>query len=124
MGRTGASPRIRAGPARRVWRRESFYFAHLVFSLHYHTFLLLFWTAYIGLGIIAAHAPFQSFLDFALKLSLLAPPVYLYLALRRVYGDGPKQAVARTLVLGSMHLLTILLGLTVVGVTAFLKATM
>ena len=102
------------------WRRDAFYFAHLVFSLHYHTFLLLFCTAYVGLGIVTAHIPFASLPKLVLNLSLVLPPLYLFLALRRMYGDGRARTLAKMLVLGSMHLLAILISLAVVGAMTYL----
>jgi hypothetical protein len=105
------------------WRRDAFYFAHLVFSLHYHTFLLLFWTAYTAAGIVAAYLPWSSLLDLVLRLGLLLPLVYLFAALRRMYGEGPRRTFAKVLVLGCIHLLMIFVCLAMVGAAAFFTTT-
>ena len=97
------------------WRKDAFYFAHLMFSLHYHTFLLMFWTAYVGIGNVALRVPFASLAEFALKSSLLLPPLYLFVALRRTYGESRSCTLAKMLMLVSRHLLASLLSLVVVG---------
>ena len=102
------------------WRKDTFYFAHLVFSLHYHTFLLLFWTGYVGMGLVAVHVSFVWLPRLALKLGLLLPPLYLFAALRRIYGEGRGRTLGKMLVLGATHLLVILISLAVVGALTFL----
>ena len=102
------------------WRKDAFYFAHLVFSLHYHTFLLIFWTVYVGMGIVALRVPFVWLAGFALKSSLLLPPLYLFLALRQMYGESRSRTLAKILMLVSMHLLASLISLAVVGGTIYL----
>jgi hypothetical protein len=93
-----------------AWRRR--YFAeHLVFSIHTYAFLLVFLGAVVPLvysGLFrllsAAHVPLAS-LQWAqgdLGISLLLVAVmgpYLYLALRRVYGDGRLGAAIRAAIL-------------------------
>ncbi len=101
------------------WRQDSFYFEHLIFSLHYHTFLLLFWTVYVAVLGGVSHLPFHSFLGAMARVGLLLPPLYLYVALRRMYGDGPKRTVVKVLLLGSMHLLSIVIGVAAVGAAAY-----
>ncbi len=101
------------------WRKDSYYFAHLIFSLHYHTFLLLFWTGYTGLIVVVAWLPFSSLWSALARFALLWPPVYLYAALRRMYADGPKRTAVKVALLGSMHLLAILIGVAMVGALAF-----
>ena len=102
------------------WRKDTFYFAHLVFSLHYHTFLLLFWTGYVGMGLVAVHVSFVWLPRLALKLGLLLPPLYLFAALRRMYDEGRGRTLGKMLVLGATHLLVILISLAVVGGMTFL----
>ena len=100
------------------WRADSYYFLHLVFSLHYHTFLLMFWTAYswlrVGLD--------RTFLHSVVFLCLLGVPVYLFLALRRVYGDSARRTWLKVGVLGAMHLLAIVAALGAIGGLAFFSA--
>ncbi len=103
------------------WRKDSYYFAHLIFSLHYHTFLLLFWTAYTGLVAVVSLLPLGSVLATMMKLGLLAPLVYLYVALRRLFGEGPKRTAVKVTLLGSMHLLAIVIGVSTVATLAYLN---
>ena len=100
------------------WRRDSYYFAHFVFSLHYHTFLLIFGVVYLLVGKVL---PASSFLHDLKDTLFFAPGVYLFLALRRMYGEAIKRTVGKVLVLGSMHLATLAIGLTLVGVFASYK---
>jgi hypothetical protein len=102
------------------WRRDSYYFAHFVFSLHYHTFLLLFFASYTLLLFVlpTSLTPIHALL----RLSLLLPGVYLFLALRRIYGESAGRAVAKVFVLGAMHLLALVIGLSVVGAWAAYRA--
>ena len=93
------------------WRKDTYYFLHLVFSLHYHTFLLMFWTAHNWLDTLLHHTG----LHFLAKWYLLAAPVYLYLALQQVYGGSVRRTWAKVAILGGMHLLAIAIGLAAVG---------
>ncbi len=101
------------------WRKESFYFEHLIFSLHYHTFLFLFWTAYVVVLAVADHLPLSSLLGVLARVSLLLPPMYLFVALRRMYGEGRRRTLVKVLMLGSVHLLAIVSGVAAVGAAAF-----
>ncbi len=100
------------------WQRDSYYFLHLVFSLHYHTFLLMFWTAYSWLRMGLA----GTFLSGPATLCLLGVPVYLFLALRRVYGGGTKWTWFKVMILGSAHLVMIFGALAAIGALAFFSA--
>ena len=103
-------------------RQDSFYFGHLVFSLHYHTFLLFFWTAYVYAEIVASELPLNWLTGLCLRLSLLLPLFYLFMALRRVYGGSSQLTFGKALVIGSMHLLTIFISLAICGAVAFFTA--
>ncbi len=100
------------------WQRDSYYFLHLVFSLHYHTFLLIFWTAYSWLrtGLEG------TFLSAPAMLCLLGVPVYLFLALRRVYGGSARRTWLKVVLLGSAHLLMIFGALAAIGALALFSA--
>lgn len=101
------------------WRHDSYYFVHLIFSLHYHTFLLLFWTAYSWLGT-GLHS--FIFLNDLSGLFLLLVPVYLFVALRQVYGGSAYRTWIKVLVLGGMHLLAIVCALGAIGALSFFSA--
>ncbi len=93
------------------WRRDTYYFLHLVFSLHYHTFLLMFWTMHYWLDALLHHTG----LHFLATWYLLAAPFYLYLALRQVYGGSARRTWTKVAILGGMHLLAITIGLGAIG---------
>lgn len=64
----------------KLFFRKRYYAEHLVFALHYHTFALIVLTP-------GGVLPGQSG-DSATAIALALCAVYLFLALRRVYGDG------------------------------------
>lgn len=104
------------------WRGENYYFAHLIFSLHYHTFLLLFWTLFTGWGVLVDSTfllRWLSWFDFVLPL---LPGVYLYVALRRVYGGSPRRTLVKVVMIGAVHLLALLIGVASVGALAVFMA--
>lgn len=81
-------------------RRKRLYAEHFVFALHIHAFSLLVF----------------SFLLLAKPLPLLGllifwPPVYAFLAMRRVYGQGRLKTGAKFVVLGASYLVAFLAGL-------------
>ena len=104
------------------WREDSYYFAHFVYSLHYHTFLFLFWAAYALAGVVVEFMPFQGLWSFLLGVCLLLPGWYLFVSLRRMYGESPRRTIAKVMVLGVLHLVAILLGVASVGALAFFSA--
>lgn len=101
------------------WRADGYYFSHLVFSLHYHAFLFLFWAGWTCAAAALSRAPLAGLWSFGLACCQLLPGWYLFIALRRLYGEGPRRTAAKVLLLGSMHLLTILIGVASVGALAF-----
>jgi hypothetical protein len=100
------------------WQRDSFYFVHLIFSLHYHTFLLLFWTAFIACKWLLSLTFLLSWLVPFSWLLLVTPGVYLFLALRQVYGGGSGLTLTKTLFIGTIHLFTLIGGVAAVGMLA------
>ena len=105
------------------WREDSFYFAHLIFSLHYHTFLLLFWTAYTGLGLVASHLPISGLWHTLLSCCLLLPPCYLFLALRQNYQESKRRTWTKVFLLGGLHLIAIVIGVSAIGAMGFITAS-
>jgi len=80
-----------------------YFFEHLVFSTHFVAFVLV-WILVAGislnLGLRAAGVTGNAQRDQLISLVLLlGMAVYLFLALKRVYGDGTIQAAARSLAL-------------------------
>ncbi len=104
------------------WRQENYYFEHLIFSLHYHTFLLLFWTVLTGLGVIEGTTFLLRWLtSFNTLAMLVVPGGYLYLALREVYGGSARRTAAKVLFIGAVHVAALLLGVTLVGAMAVFR---
>ena len=102
------------------WRRDSYYFAHFVFSLHYHTFLLMFFAAYTLLRVLLPTSfwPVHTLLN----LGLLLPGVYLFLALRRLYAESRRRTFTKVFLLGTMHVSVLALGLLITGVWSAYRA--
>lgn len=103
-------------------RNGGYYFTYLVFSLHYHTFLLLFWVSYSLLDAltITVNAALFELPGLIVGLCLLIPPYYLYRALRRMYGQSRKATVAKVFAIGALHLLALFIGLAIIHATSFL----
>ncbi len=95
------------------WRARRLYVEHLIFALHSHAF------AYLIL-ILLVLLP-NSARPFAALLSLCIP-VYLFLALRVVYGQGFWKTAFKMLWLGGNYLLLLLFALLVTAGIAFLLA--
>ena len=66
-----------------------YFVEHLLFVIHYHAFFFLILTLLI---LFARFAPWIRVPDFAVTLTIVAAslyiPVYLYMAMRQVYGQG------------------------------------
>nr|WP_241262894.1 DUF3667 domain-containing protein [Parahaliea mediterranea] len=83
------------------------YIQHLVFGLHYHSFVYLLYLLVGALEQFGLHASTPA------MLALLA---YLPLALRRAYGSGIGGAIAKSLVIYLVYGLLLLFGLVLVSV--------
>ncbi len=101
-------------------QRGGYFFAYLVFSLHYHTFLLLFWTAFTWLATLV-QATHLSVLAIPIIFGFLVPPWYLYLSLRLFYGESRARTASKTFAIGGLHLLAIVIGVAIAGVGGSLK---
>ncbi|HLL85506.1 MAG TPA: DUF3667 domain-containing protein [Longimicrobium sp.] len=90
-------------------RRDRLYAEHFVFALHVHAFSLLLFS----LLLLARPLP-------ALRVLVLWAPVYAFLAMRRVYGQGLLKTSAKFVLLGASYLAAFLAGLFVTVVVAAL----
>jgi hypothetical protein len=81
-------------------RRRRLYVEHFVFALHLHAFAFLAFTSMLLVGSPAVSA--------ALLLWVLA---YVYLAIRRVYGQSVLRTAAKYVVLGGLYFFSLLLAL-------------
>jgi hypothetical protein len=71
-------------------RRKRLYIEHLVFAVHLHAFVFLLWTLLLPRfwGVLAD------------PLTLCIPTIYLFIAMRRVYGDGTLGTLWKMAVVG------------------------
>jgi hypothetical protein len=90
-------------------RRKRLYAEHFVFALHVHAFSLLLFS----LLLLARPLP-------ALRVLVLWAPVYAFLAMRRVYGQGLLKTGAKFVLLGASYLAAFLTGLFITFVVAAL----
>ena len=100
-------------------RAGGYYFTYLVFSLHYHTFLLMFWVAYSWVSGLGSYLH-SDLLQLVTAVGLLVPPWYLFRALRQMYGQEWGVTAGKVFAIGAVHLLTLVAGLAMIGATAFL----
>jgi hypothetical protein len=98
----------------KLFWRKCYYAEHLVFSLHYHAFALILLTP----GVLLPGAAGDS----ATGIALIVCLVYLFLALRRVYGDGIGRTLLKFFGLGFTYsiLLSVGIAATVVASLALL----
>lgn len=82
-------------------RKSDYYLDCLVFSVHYHAFVFLLLTLIVLIDRVTGSA----YLLLAFPFLLFA---YLFLALRRVYGDGRFKTFVKTSLLGFLHILGLL----------------
>lgn len=94
-------------------RQEPFYLPHLYFSVHYHSFVFLVMSVMVLLK-----APELFALDKIGSLVELTVPVYLYLALRRVYQGSRLGTVGKMIGVGLIYVIG--LGATFVAILMFI----
>jgi succinate dehydrogenase hydrophobic anchor subunit len=86
------------------------YLQHLVFSLHLHSYFMLFWLTFSGWAMIARFfsSALASWLSFA---SVIYMVVYAYLALRNVFGQRRRGTLLRGALLLGTYGLVLLTGI-------------
>lgn len=104
------------------WHKDSFYFAHLIFSLHYHTFLLVFSIVFMAWDALAAKTFLLRWLTPFNPWLLWVPVAYLFVALRRVYGGSVRRTLAKVFVIGSVHVTAVLFGVGILALFTVLTA--
>ncbi|WP_245915752.1 hypothetical protein [Mangrovibacterium marinum] len=83
------------------WRRKLRFIRHLVFSVHIHSFVFLLNILLVALSLIW-HLPGWIF-----GLSILGGNVYIYMALKRFYGQGYLKTFVKFLMLGGVYILCV-----------------
>ncbi|MDQ7054838.1 MAG: DUF3667 domain-containing protein [candidate division KSB1 bacterium] len=84
-------------------RLRGFYIQHLIFALHYHAFAFLIFTFMIGLYVLGAAA-----LTVPIAFVL---PVYLFLAMKRVYGQSAPRTLLKGITLMAGYLMALMISL-------------
>ena len=93
------------------FRRVRFYIEHFVFALHFHAFVYIVFCLALIIGS-----------DWILLIPSIALPLYLLLAMKRVYQQSWWITTIKWLVLGYTYLVVLLLGLTFALVWALTAA--
>ena len=84
-------------------KRERFFVPHLYFAIHFHAFVF-----FLSACMELLAQPGVTFLTAAAQTGAqLGSPVYLYLALRRVYGNSRLRTLAKMLVVGAIYILVL-----------------
>ncbi|MCL2412540.1 MAG: DUF3667 domain-containing protein [Bacteroidales bacterium] len=90
------------------WRSRFLYVYHMVFSMHFHTFLWIYCTLFLVLFWLFPNLSFPGWLTF---LFLIMPGVYLSVAFRRFYLYQTRwKAIWKSMLIGFVYFMMILLG--------------
>lgn len=99
------------------------YVEHLLFLLHFHALFFLIGSLQLGLGRLTSGVPvLGSAVGWALFAAWIYFPVYLFLAMRRVYEQGRLLTMSKYLLLGVGYFMTLLL--TLIAVLAYTVLTL
>jgi predicted GIY-YIG superfamily endonuclease len=82
------------------WRNKFFYMYHLVFALHFHTFLWIFFSLLIIVNIIFSNVNFS---DLIKTFIFLIPSVYLSVAMRRFYQTKRWTAIWKAVLISFLY---------------------
>ncbi|MDJ0842015.1 MAG: DUF3667 domain-containing protein [Acidobacteriota bacterium] len=99
-------------------RRDPLYLDHLIFAFHYHSFVFFLFTVLMWWDFLLP-VNLSTPIDF---VQTLAPPIYLYKAMRRVYGQGRWKTMAKLFILGFFYMMLLGFTMTVSGLITFLTA--
>jgi hypothetical protein len=94
------------------WHPRRYYMEHLLFFLHNHAFGFL---VFAGLLLTTRYAP-GALGKWITLIVWLYLPYYLFVSMRRVYGQGPWRTVAKLIVLSFTYLAGGVLTLALTGV--------
>jgi hypothetical protein len=97
-------PLLAAGMLLLYWRPRRYYVEHLVFFLHNHSVVFLLGALLLGLGMAASAWPVLEWVSSAASVLLFFwLAVYVYLAMRRFYGQSRKRTLAKLFVIGFFY---------------------
>jgi hypothetical protein len=100
------------------WFPARFYVEHLLFFVHNHAFVFLFFSV---LWLASLLAP-ESVMDVLAPVACCYIPVYLFLSMRRVYGQGRLLTLTKFVVLSFAYLFFSVLMLVLISVYSVLTA--
>jgi len=83
------------------WRRKLHFIRHLVFSVHIHSFVFLLNILLVALSFLW-HLP-----GWVFGISVLGGNIYIYMALKRFYGQGYLKTFVKFMVLGGVYSLCV-----------------
>jgi hypothetical protein len=87
------------------WRNKFFYMYHLVFALHFHTFLWVYFSLLIMVRIIFPNVDFSDWIGL---LIFLIPGVYLSIAMHRFYQTTRWNTIWKTVFIGFVYFILVL----------------
>ncbi|MCL2290207.1 MAG: DUF3667 domain-containing protein [Bacteroidetes bacterium] len=89
------------------WRKKDYYMYHMIFTLHFHTFLWIFCSLLLIIGLFTRNVTYPGWLS---MLLFFTPGVYLTMALRRYYQTKSWwQALWKAILISLLYFLLILL---------------
>ena len=97
------------------WRNKLYYMYHLVFAVHYHTFLWIFFSLLFAVNIIFPNVEYPEWLKFIL---FWIPAIYLSIAMRRYY--LPKRWRSRWIAIWKSLVINFIYSVLVLTVTVLL----
>jgi hypothetical protein len=95
------------------WRNKQSYVVHFIFSLHYHAFLFLATLVFVLLGKIFSLLDMKYFNNFVSVAFGGAFLVYLFLALKRMYGQSTSKTLLKFILLCISYGLILAISVTV-----------
>ena len=99
------------------WRKKYYYISHLIFTVHFHTFLWIYWSVLMLIHIFTPHWDFPTWLS---SLLFITPGVYFAIALHRFYQTKSRWgAVWRAILIPILYF--ILIGIVVVFLVGLME---
>jgi hypothetical protein len=89
------------------WRKKYYYISHLTFTVHFHTFLWIFWSILMLIDIFTPKWEYPQWLTFLL---LIMPCVYFAIALHRYYKTKTRwQAIWKAILISLFYFILIIM---------------
>ena len=89
------------------WRNRYYYISHLIFTVHFHTFLWIFWSMLMVIDIFTPHWKYPNWLSLLL---FIMPGIYFAIALHRFYKTKSRwQAVWKAILISLLYFIIFLM---------------